>query len=447
MVETNDDVFDFDWYPQVTQHPHTIVEGEVDDIVSPDVSDAEQTGSNFGVTFADAVVEKGEIWKNDSIPEGFVSTSQFNDYLELAVEEPDYMRGMEVDDEMVEAATEAVEAVVGDIPDDVSDESVGGTDYKIVDPDDEDTEPSFDRDGNEKGVDVGGGTFNSVTVDSFDTDNVMVWYGGIAGQFVGRAMDFNGLPWARFTKPDDGEQPYLIKGLFQPAKGWRGSADADFYDNVETTDKSKLAKSEDRGGLGRSPRTVRRPHVRPDIDGERLFISISRFNGGAMREANIGYALDDYEAFVEAMNARDSSYDDIELDGYDEVGLRYSDDADEELDEFFDQPADELYQWYSGEGWQDEPDEWGGSADGNDGGGFEMGDGDDDSGVDHPTEQEERFAQMVSEKMAGREASLDDEDAFEVDGETYDLAGLVELNDDAFDVDPSVEAIRDEIDV
>jgi hypothetical protein len=54
---------------------------------------------------------------------------------------------------------------------------------------------------------------------------------------------------------------------------------------------------------------------------------------------------------------------------------------------------------------------------------------------------------MVSEKMAGREASLDDEDAFEVDGETYDLAGLVELNDDAFDVDPSVEAIRDEIDV
>lgn len=446
MAEHNFDAFDFDWMPQVTQHPHTIISGESDgaDITPRQVGGGEQTGSDFAVTFADASVEKGEVWQNNDIPDGFVSTSQFNDLLSIAVNEPDYKRGEEITDEKQTVAEEAIEDALGEVPDDADDHYVSGTDYKVVDPDDDETELSFDRDGNEKGVDVGGGTFDSSSVDGFD-GNVMVWYGGMTGTIIGRTLDFNGLPWARFTGLDD-ESPYLVKGLFQPPIGWRGEADEDFYgsDNVESTDRSELARPVDNGGLGRKPRVARPPVLRPDMDG-RFFISISRFNGGRMGEANLGFGVDDYDAFVESMEQRESSYDDIDYDGYDELDLRYAEDADEVLAAEFEGTIADIYDWYGGEGWQNKPDNAFEGTDSNGSGGFDLGDDDDNSAVEHPTEQERRFAQMIVQKMAGRDIDPEDDDAFEVDGETMNLSEIIDHNEGNFDVEPSKEAIRDEV--
>jgi len=69
--EDNDE---FTYYPQVTQHPTTVIEGDIADIVTgADIdSGVEQTGSSFGVVFENPeVVGDATVWKNRNIPEGF----------------------------------------------------------------------------------------------------------------------------------------------------------------------------------------------------------------------------------------------------------------------------------------------------------------------------------------------------------------------------------------
>lgn len=449
--EAQDDTTEdeFTYYPQVTQHPTSLIEGDIVDIVTgADIDgDSEDTGSSFGVVFENPEVEGGTLWRNDHIPEGFDSSAEFNDALKVAIQgdDIDYIRGQEVTEEFIEDARKRVGDVLGVTEfEDVSyeAESVNGTDYKVADPDDRDAEVGYDQNGDEKGIDVGGGTFESSQVENFgDADKVMVWYGGMAGQFIGRGLDFNGMAFARYTAPDDGDLPYLVKGLFQVPLGWRGDADIDQYggDAVETTDRSKLARAEKNGGLGRAPRVARPPVLRDDLDG-RSFIAIGRYNGGNMHEVHIGRAEDDYTDIMEAINADEDDVDDL----YDAIDMRYDQSADETLNAEFDNPAS-IYGLYEGEGWLTVPDETQDAldADGDSGGSFDTPDVDiDGDSVDHPTEQEVEFAEGIAEKLAGTGVSPED-DIFPTDEGNVDLEGIVQANTDQFQVTPDVDAIRE----
>ena len=441
--EAENDNDEFRYYSQVTQHPTTIIEGDIVDIVTKEVDgEKESTDNSFGVVFENPEVTAGTLWQNDSIPEGFVSTSEYNDTVRIAVEgtDNDYVRGQEVTDEVVEQAQERLREAGVDVDwDDAEydDLRIGGTDYKVADPDDDEASIQYNSDGEQTGIDVSGGEFESNEVGEFDADRIMVWYGGMSGQRIGRALDFNGMPFARFTDPDDSD-PYLIKGLFQAPIGWRGDADVEQFDSVPATDRSELARAESRGGLGRPPRVVRPAILRDDIDG-RAFIALGRYDGGQMYETHVGEAMDSYDEFVETMNA-----DEDVSDLYEEIELEYNQDADEVLSAEFDNPK-EVFGLYHGEGWQDEPDnaDWGISGD-TSGGNFDTPDVEvDDDAVDHPTEQEAAFAEGVAEKIAGTGAKPEDAIFPISDDETVDIEGLVDHNSDSFQVEPDVDAIRE----
>jgi hypothetical protein len=442
-ADTDDEQSDdgFTYYPQLTQHPTTIIEGDIIEVFTKEVDgDKESTDNSFGVVFEDPEVPNGTVWKNESVPEGFVSTREYNDIVRLAVEgtDNDYVGGIEVTDDAIGNARERLrEAGVEVDFEDASydDLTIGGTDYKVADPDDDEASVQYNSDGDQTGIDVGGGEFESTEVDGIEADAVVVWYGGMSGQRIGRSLDFNGMPFARFTDPDDGDDPYLVKGLFQAPIGWRGDADVEQFDSVPTTDRGELARAESRGGLGRPPRVVRPAILRDDLDG-RVFIAMGRYNGGGMYETHVGRALDDYAEFMEGLRNNDDDLD------YDEVDLKYDQDADEVLADEFDNPK-EVFGFYEGEGWQTIPDnaDWGVGGD-TSGGNFDMPSVSvDDDSIEHPTEQEQAFAEGIAEQLAGTGADPDDP-IFEVEGDDADLAAVVEHNADTFQVEPDVDAIR-----
>jgi len=422
---------EFTYYPQVTQHPTTVIEGDIVDLVTgADIDDGvEQTGASFGVVYEDAeVVGDGTVWRNRNIPDGFETTSEYNDTIRMAQagDNTNYVRGREVTDEAIEAAQDRLDEAGVDYDDSDYDEiKVSGTDYKVSDPSDTESEVdevTFDGETKVTGIDVGGGTFKSEQVDGFESDRIMVWYGGMSGQFVGRGLDFNGMPFARYT-----EDGYLIKGLFQVAIGWRGDADVEAYDNVPSTNRKELATD-----LGRKPRVARPPVLRDDIDG-RAFIGIGRYNGGQMHEVHIGRAKSDYSEILADMRANDQP-------DYDGLDMVYNQDAEEVLSAEFDD-ASNIYALYHGEGWQSKPDNAQNVMD--EGGDTDDGSFDvemDDEGVDHPTAKETTFAKTVAEKLAGTGATPDE--AFESKG---GLDGLVEANADNFGDDYDTEAIRAEV--
>jgi len=428
IAETEEGEEDFQYHPQTTQHPSTIIEGNVVDIVTgADLDDnIENTGSNFGVIIENPTVPEGTIWRNRNIPDGFESTSEYNDTLRVAIEGTDinYIRGREVTDSLVEearsAVTDEVDGEWGELS--YEEEKVDGTDFKVADPTDQEASVQ-EINGNTLGIDVSGGVFESEEVEEL-SDTIMVWYGGMAGQFLSRALDFNGLPFARYT--DDG---YLMKGLYQAPIGWRGDADVDQFDNVPSTNRKELATD-----LGRPPRVARPPLLRDDID-DRVAIDLGRLNGGDMYEIHAIRALDDYSGYLN---------DDEEAD---ELDMRYDNAPEERLAEEFDNP-DEIYTLYTGEGWQDTPDNAQNVTDdsGEDGGGsFNVDVSDDDSGgVDHPTDGEVQFAEMVAEQIAGTGADPR-EDIFNAAGNDVDLEGLIGANSGNFEVTPDVDAITEAV--
>ena len=284
--ESEDAEDSFSYFPQVKQSPHTIIEGDIVDIVTGADIDGgvESTGTDFGVVFENPTVEKGELWQNGDIPENFDTTSEYNDTVRLAIEgtDNDYVRGSEVTEERVEKARERLADTDIDFENDTYDaHRVKGVDYKVSDRTDKDTKvTSVTIEGEEHvtGMSLDGNAFEGSEVDEFTTDRIMVWYGGMSGQFTARALDFNGMPFARYA---DG---YLVKGLLQVPIGWRGQADVEQYDNVPSTDRSKLSTD-----LGRPPRIARPPVLRDDLDG-RTFVEIDRYNGGNMYEVHVGPA-------------------------------------------------------------------------------------------------------------------------------------------------------------
>lgn len=419
-------------YPQVTQHPHSIIVGDevIDVFTSADLdSSKEQTGTGIGVVWKNPTVPKGDIWQNREVPDGFATGRTYMNTVYDAAGENDVSN-----DEQTEALERLVDAGIIDSTDvdieisrsqqgttanvDGEDISVPTVDYKTASGKAGDVQ---EVSGTVLGIDVGGGTFPSERVEAFDEDEVLVWYGGIAGQFIARAFDFNGRPSARYK--DDG---YLVKGLFQHPLGWF-DRDTEDYD-VETTDRSKLARAQSNGGLGRPPRMVRPPVLRSDVEGESVFVEIDHYNGGPMLEATI--AFNDFEG--------DDWEDATQLEP------RYEQDPEEVLAAEFEEP-NEVYALYHGDGWQPKPDNaqdvMGTDQDAESGGGsFDVDDTDldmDDDAVEHPTEDEVTFAEMISEKIAGTGATPDE--AYESKG---GLEGVVGANADQFGATPDVEAIR-----
>ncbi len=183
------------------------------------------------------------------------------------------------------------------------DDEKRATDYRVVDVDDRDT--TTVNAGDQTFVtDRSGASFEPA--ESFDEDRVIAWYNGMSGQIIARTLDFNGRPYAEYK--DDG---YLMKGLFQFPAGWRN-------------DRSACLDA------GRKPRVARVPILRPEADGERVTITIGRYNGGRMYEAHV------YEG--------DTQDEEAEFD------MRYAEDADDVLAE-----EGVSMSLYHGDGWQDRP--------------------------------------------------------------------------------------------
>lgn len=430
-VESDDDE-SFNYFLQVKQSPHTIIEGDIVDIVTGADIDGgvESTGTDFGVVFEDPTVEKGELWQNGDIPEGFDTTSEYNDTVRLAIEgtDNDYVRGMEVTEERVEEARERLADTNIDFEEDTYDtHRVKGVDYKVSDRTDKDTKvTSVTIEGEEHvtGMSLDGNAFEGSEVDEFDSDRIMVWYGGMSGQFVSRALDFNGMPFARYT--DEG---YLVKGLFQVPIGWRGEADVEQYDEVPTTDRKKLSTD-----LGRPPRVARPPVLRDDLGESRTFVAIGRYMGGDQYEAEVGLEAEDYTDFMSEfrkdIQPHEKDYDVTMVD------MKYDDDADAVLSANFDNP-NAVYAMYHGEGWQNQPESVAtSSASDTSGASFDVEVDDSDDAT--PSDAERQFAEMVSEKIEG--TGVEPDAAFESKG---GLAGLADANSENFDEGYDVDTIRE----
>lgn len=419
MAEDNSESF---YIPEVKQTPTTTIGGEVADVLTAKESGAEDPNGSIAVVYENPTIEKGTLWVNANKPESFESVGQYNDALRIALSDdrPDYLRGREVTDDVADELL----GLLGDDYDpdaEYDSERVRGTDYKLANESDKDFElNTVPVDGEDRtvGIELDGNSFNSSRVEEMP-DKLMVWYGGMSGQILARALDFNGMPYARYT--DDG---YLMKGLYQAPVGWRGEADVEQYDTTNT----KSSLKDDRV----YPRMARPVAVRDDLPSP-LYITIGRYNGGRMYEATVGGAVDD-DGRVTDESALEMNYEGDDPEAF----LRDAFDIDDVM---------EVYDLYlDGPNWMDEPANVQRSGDtDNSGGSFDMGGGDtDDSGG--LTDSEEQFATMVAEQaLAGSDVPVD-EATFTVDGETVGLGGLVEHNAAEFDTDdPDVDAIAERV--
>lgn len=249
----------------VNQTPTTKLTGEfVDLIYSGDLSSrTAQNGTSFGVVMKNLRVDEGDLYRNQN---------KDGDALVIVDE----------------------------------DEGKRATDYRVADDGDEVEgrgQPSLTT------IQAGDQTIltdragQSFEVGELSDDEVIVWYNGMSGQIIGRALDIHGRPFAEYK--NDG---YLVKGLLQVAEGWRNG------------NKGQMV----RDGLG--PRVARAPVPRPDLVGNEVSIEIGRWNGGRMYEATI-----------------------TDVDG-EQVDMEYSSDFEENFE------SHEIgMHLHHGEGWQDKP--------------------------------------------------------------------------------------------
>lgn len=361
-----------------------IYAGRLDDSVK-------QNNLSFGVVFEDPEVVVGDLFVNEAKPDG-----------------------------------DTVENVVDE-------DSTVPTDYRVADPDDKDAQ--FDRDGNFKTDEestVDGELANTYEeADGFDEDEVLVWYNGLTGQRIGRTLDFNGQPFARWTEGDD---PYLIKGLLQATDEWR----------EQPQNRKQFAQD------GNAPRIARAPILRTQVeytrndDGEiqsatlldepkdrDVLIDMRRPDEGRGYRAYVF----DADAFEDELGSLDASIDDVMdvLTDYEqnfgpEIDLMYSPRADTILDE-----AGYSMHMYTGAGWPDEPENWTPSnASEVDSFGIAGGD---ESAIEA---EEEQFVSEVAADLAG--TGNTPEDAYE-----GGLDGLVGKYRDQFSEAPDVERIREQV--
>jgi hypothetical protein len=341
-------------YPWASQTPGTRIVGKRRGVIyAGRLDDTEaQNDTSFGVIIEDPEVVEGTLWQNQAKPDDATTAEG------------------------------------------VDDDQSRPTDYRIADPDDENTTIA---NGALVTGENGPNTYDEA--DAFDEDTVILWYNGLSGERLSRVLDFNGRPFARWT--DDG---YLVKGLYQPAEGWREA----------NGDKRSQMKEN-----GKAPRVARAPLLRDrvdvqyddegnvdgvevnledDFEGAETLIDMSYYMGGRGYEIHALDAEtfeDEFGALDATIPRNDAGYvkDDVES----ELDMPYTPAADQVLEE-----AGFRMHMYTGDGWQDEPDSWtpqstsevgtfGVSADA----------GSDDGDGDGFTAQQEQFVREVVDEVSG----------------------------------------------
>lgn len=276
------------------------------------------------------------------------------------------------------------------------------TDYRFADADDEDsTIVKGSLTTGEKGPNV----YDEGAVSE---DEIIVWYNGMSGQRVGRALDFNGMPFAAYT--DSG---YLKKGLYQAAEGWR---------EANSSQRSDMAQN------GQAPRVVRAPILRDDVEDREILIDVTR------RENGRGYELHifDAEQFEEEFGSLDYPTEDIPrgrygLDAESEITFRSV--APEEAEETLDEAGYAMHMQHGGF-WQEKP----ANADYEPPSARSFDVTVEQADEEDVQEQWDEFAQMIADELP--------------DGQTPEAAystgieGLIEKNAGLFHEVPSAETIR-----
>lgn len=357
-----------------SQTPSTRIKAEITEVIFAGRLGEEQTGSSFGIVVKNPEVVIGSLYSNQVKPEDGLTADR--------------------------------------VPEGES----RPTDYRIVDEDDRNTTIA---NGALVTGEEGPNTYDpDATVEE---EEVILWYNGLSGERLGRVLDFNGRPFARWT--DDG---YLIKGLFQVAEGWRGA----------NSEQRKELKSD-----GKAPRVARLPILRDDVKDTEVLIDMTRYRGGRGYEIHVF----DADAFEAEFGSIDHPTDEISRDQYygleteSELDMPYSEDADDVIVEAFgpnvdeeDPSADFFMSMETGAGWQSKPE---GAASGSGTGDFEV--SVDQGSQEQTEEQYEQFAEMVASELA---EGLTPDEAY-----NGGLESLIGKNAEAFHVVPSAGEIRKRI--
>ena len=386
QTETDNGIDAEDMNARISLSPHTrLACEEIEDVVIS-VEDGrydEYTGTSVGVVVSNPTAAKGTIYRNS-----------------------------EVDYDTYETAVGAK------MQSDDLDQNVSSTDFKLADPEDDmTTEKSYD--GTVRAIEVGSGSFDAEVVDSFDVDTAIIWFNRVSGQVIGRALDFNGIPFARYT--DDG---YLVKGLLDVPLGWRSQdRNAPVDDPGSQAARRTLAKDD---GFGRPPRWARPIVQRADTVGESVFFEVER--------SGQSYITNAY-------------FNDFEGDNVEEatpIEPRYEAEADDILAEVFEDTTPEgIYALYHGEGWQNDlGDNSDAEAATSGAGSFDIAPEDDEAAStaeqDGLTDAEEQFAERVVETIAGSNRTPDEalKQGFE---------GTIGANAEMFEGTPNTEGVREHI--
>jgi len=283
-----------------SQSPTTAISGTFEDLFFGGTLDAQrqETGSNFGIILGDARVDHGGFYRNDEKPEG-----------------------------------ETTATIVGE-------GDSRSSDYRIADEDDSSTT-------------LVSGTLvtdeNSANqyseVSESDEDEILLWENGLAGQFVGQALDRHGLPWARWKAApfDHGEAAsgYLVKGLIHIPTAT--DSEGNRWTEGQDCSRGEIVQS------GFPPRVIRPAYPRPDLQGERITIVVRRPAGGG--NYHIGNVFrtaeipgDDADPFDDEGDLKEGIWEEAV------VNPRFDQDFDEFVVE-----NNVPFSPYTGEGYQDKP--------------------------------------------------------------------------------------------
>lgn len=336
-------------YAWARQSPRVTLRGTFEDLIynADGGIDAEQNGNSFGVLLSDATVEDGTVFENRDRDGGLARDDSDRSSLDH--------RFVNTEDE--KASTDEVDGTIISVNDGTSELAA---------------EPS-----------------------EIAEEKVLVWYGSMSGQTIGRTLDFNGYPTASFT--DDG---YLVKGLYQFAEGW-----------WESSNKGALVSD------GFAPRVARFPVPRSDYEGEEIVIRTDW-------ASNHG-SYDERMHWVEVYDPQ--TWEEHGEDGETLEMLYNEEDAESILSE-----NEITMALYHGNGWEDEPEDATGFVEGTS---FDV-----EVGSETLTVNEQQFADNIAEALADEGLTLDDvSDTFVVD-QASDPSNAGQLG-----VDPT--NVEDEIDV
>lgn len=337
----------------------------------------------------------------------------------LVLEDPEVVTGsLWVNQEKTEDGTTA---------DGVDEDQSRPTDYRIVDEEDRNTTVA---NGALVTDENGPNTYDQA--DEIEEDRVIVWYNGMSGERLSRVLDFNGRPFARWTDDD-----YLVKGLMQPAEGWRGA----------NGEKRREMKDE-----GKAPRVARAPILRQrveieyDDDGnvaeatlledpreQRVLIDMSRFQGGRAYEIHV-FDADEFEDEFGSLDAELPREDGYVNDVESELDMSYTPAADDILEQ-----AEYRMHMFTGEGFQNEPSSWSPQSTSEVGSfGVSADAGTSDGDGDGFTAAQEQFIREVVDEVKG--TGLTPDEAFD-----SGLEGLIGKFSDDFDRVPDADDVRGEV--